>query len=216
MEKDIAVIGLGVFGYEVAVRLQEEGKNVLAMDTNEEIVHRIRDQVTGAIIASVVDEEMLAELAPAKFDTIILGLSSNFENMILGITYLKRLGAKRIIAKANSETQQEILLKIGADEVILPEKQAGHRLAERLARPNIADVLAIDEQIHLAEIKVPHRFAGKSLRELELRRKYNITALILKRNGDKPKVITDPDLRLKEGDNVVVLGDPRDIVSTFS
>lgn len=216
MERDIAVIGLGVFGYEVAVRLQEEGKNVLAMDLNEEIIRRIRDQVTGAVIANVIDEEMLAELEPAKFDKVILGLSSNFENMILGITYLKRLGAKYIIAKANSETQEEILLKIGADEVILPEKQAGQRLAERLARPNIADMLAIDEQIHLAEIKVTGRFAEKTLRDLDLRRRYNITALILRREGDKPRVITNPELRLEEGDHLVVLGDPGDIVKTFS
>lgn len=216
MEKDIAVIGLGVFGYEVAVRLQEMGRNVLAMDSNEEIIRRIRDQVTGAVIANVVDEEMLAELDPSKFDKIVLGLSSNFENMILGITYLKRLGARYIIAKANTETQEEILLKIGADEVILPEKQAGQRLAERLARPNIADMLAIDEQIHLAEVKVRDRFAEKTLRDLDLRRRYNITALILRRNGEKPKVITNPELRLLEGDHLVVLGDPEDIVKTFS
>jgi trk system potassium uptake protein TrkA len=216
MERDVIVIGLGIFGQEVAVQLHKKGKNVLAVDINQQIIDRIKDQVTGAAIVDITDESALKELDPAKFDTAILGLSSNFENMILGITYLKRLGAKRIIAKANTETQQEILLKIGADEVILPEKQAGYRLAERLARPHIADVLALDEQIHLAEIKVTGRFTEKSLRDLDLRRKYNITALILKRNGDRPKVITDPELRLREGDHLVVLGDPEDIVKTFS
>jgi trk system potassium uptake protein len=216
MKRDIAVIGLGIFGYEAAVKLQQLGKNVLAMDKNEELVHRIRDHVTSAIVASVTDEEAMAELDPAKFEMIILGLSSNFENMILGITYLKRLGVKCIIAKANTETQQEILLKIGADEVVLPERQAGERLAERLARPNITDVLEIDQEVRLAEVRIDSRFAGKTLRELDLRRKYNITAVVLKRNGYKPKAITDPELRLSLDDHLVVLGDQADIIRTFS
>jgi trk system potassium uptake protein len=216
MQKDILVIGLGIFGYETALRLQEVGMNVLAMDINEDLVHHIKDHVTGAVIASVTDEEALAELEPSKFDNIVLGLGRNFENMILGTAYLKRLGAKHIIAKANTETQQEILLKIGADEVILPEKQAGERLAERLARPNITQILEIDGEIKLAEIKVDRRFADKTLRELDLRRKHNVTAIILKRTGYQPRIITDPELRLLFDDKVVVLGSQDDIQKTFS
>jgi trk system potassium uptake protein len=216
MRKDVAVIGLGVFGFEAAVRLQEMGRNVLAMDSNEELIHQIRDRVTSAVIASVTDEEALAELDPAQFEIIILGLGSSFENMILGITYLKRLGAKYIIAKANSLTHQEILRKIGADEVILPERQAGERLAERLARPNIADILQIDQDVKLAEIKVDQRFADKTLRQADLRRKHNLTAIILKRNGFKPRIITDPELRLRLDDQLVVLGSQEDIIKTFS
>jgi trk system potassium uptake protein TrkA len=216
MKQDFIVIGLGVFGREVAVQLYKNGKHVLAVDSNAQTIDKIKDHVTGAVLASITDEDALRELDPAKFETVILGLGSNFENMVLGIAHLKKLGAKHIIARANTEIQQQILLKIGADEVMLPERQSADRLADRLARPNIADMLAIDEEVHLAEIKVHGRFADRTLRDLDLRRKYNITALILKRNGEKTRVITDPELRLKENDCLVVLGDKEDIARTFS
>jgi trk system potassium uptake protein len=216
MERGFIVIGLGIFGQEVAVQLHNKGKHVLAVDVNVQVVDKIKDHVTGAAVASVTDEDALKELDPSRFGTVILGLGSNFENMVLGIAHLKKLGAKHIIARANTEIQQQILLKIGADEVILPEKQSADRLADRLARPNIAEMLAIDEEVQLAEIKVHGRFAGRTLRDLDLRRKHNITALILKRNAEKPKIITDPDLRLEENDYLVVLGDQADIFKTFS
>ena len=216
MEKDVVVIGLGIFGHEVAVQLQEKGKKVLAVDVDEAEIHRIRDHVTGAVIASVTDEEALAALDLSKFEFVILGLGSNFEQLVLGITYLRKLGVKYIIARANTEIQQEILLKIGANEVILPEKHSAQRLAERIARPNIAEMLEIDENVNLAEIKVDDRLADKTLRELDLRRKYNITALLLKRDGQRPRVITDPELKLLAGDYLVVLGTHDDILNTFS
>jgi trk system potassium uptake protein len=216
MKQDFLVIGLGIFGQEVAMQLHRKGKHVLGVDVDAQTIEKVKDHITGAMVANIADEDALRELDPAKFETVILGLGSNFENMILGIVHLKRLGAKHIIARANTEIQQQILLKIGADEVMLPEKQSADRLAERLARPNIAEMLAIDEDVQLAEIKVVARLAGRTLRDLDLRRKHNITALILKRNGEKPKIITDPELKLMDGDYLVVLGEQADIIKTFS
>ena len=117
MQQDYLVIGLGIFGQEIAVQLHKNGKHVLAVDMNMQTIERIKDHVTGAVVANITDEDALRELDPAKFDTVILGLGSNFENMILGVVHLKRIGVRHIIARANTEIQQQILLQIGADEV---------------------------------------------------------------------------------------------------
>ncbi|MFH1214981.1 MAG: TrkA family potassium uptake protein [Pseudomonadota bacterium] len=216
MKQDIAVIGLGIFGHEVAVALEEKGNHVLAVDIDKNEIDRIRDHVTAAVVANVRESEALKELGIDKFDLIILGLGDNFEEMVLGITYLRKLGAQHIIARATTEIQQEILLRIGADEVILPEKQSARHLAERITVPNILEYLELDEEINLAEIHVDEKLAGKTLLELDLRKKFNITVLILKRNGQKPKVITSPELTLMQDDYLVVVGSQQDIEKVFA
>ncbi|MDA3832940.1 MAG: TrkA family potassium uptake protein, partial [Spirochaetales bacterium] len=165
MKKDIAVIGLGLFGHEIALCLEQKGSNVLAIDIRPELVVAIKDHVTGAIVANITDENALLELDIDQFDMIILGLGKNFEELILGITYLKKMGAQYIIARATTEIQQEILLRIGADEVILPEKQSAAHLAARITVPNIMDFLELDEDINLTEIHVDEKLAGKTLLE---------------------------------------------------
>jgi trk system potassium uptake protein TrkA len=166
--------------------------------------------------ADVTESEALLELDIGKFDIIILGLGENFEQLVLGITYLKKLDAKYIIARATTEIQQEILLRIGADEVILPEKQSARHLAERLTIPNILEYLELDEDVNLAEIHVDEKLEGKTLLEIDLRKKFNITALILKRSGQKPKIINSPELTLMLDDVLVVIGAQKDIEKVFS
>ncbi len=216
MKKDIAVIGLGIFGREVAILLEQKGNNVLAVDIRPEQIDAIKDHVTAAIVADITDEDALEELDVNKFDMIILGLGKNFEEQVLGITYLKKMGAQYIIARATTEIQQEILLKINADEVILPEKQSAAHLAARIAVPNIMEFLQLDKEINLAEIHVDQRLAGKTLLELDLRKKHHITALILKRKNQQHKVITSPDITLTQDDCLVVVGREADIERYFS
>ena len=216
MKNDIAVIGLGIFGHEIAIRLEQKGNSVLAVDIRPEPVSAIKDHVTAAVVADVTDEDALLELDVTKFDMIILGLGENFEELVIGITYLKKMKAQHIIARATTEIQQEILLRIGADEVILPEKQSAAHLAARIAVPNIMEFLELDKEINLTEIHVDHRLAGKTLMELNLRRKHHITALVLKRKGHQPKIITSPDITLMLDDCLVVVGRHDDIEQYFS
>jgi trk system potassium uptake protein TrkA len=116
-------VGLGVFGREIAIQLERKGNHVMAVDLNRDEVDRIKDYVTGAVVADVTDEDALRELEISTFDLVILGIGSRFEQLVLGSTHLKRLHVKYIIARATTEIQQEILFRIGADEVILPENR---------------------------------------------------------------------------------------------
>lgn len=216
MKKDIAVIGLGIFGFEVAVRLQEKGHHVLAVDIDEEEIARIKDHVSAAVRANVTDENALKELDLTKFEIVILGLGKNFEQLILGITYLKKLSVQHLIARATTEIQQEILLRIGADEVVLPEKQSAVNLAERINYPNITAFLQLDKDVNLTEIKVDEKMAGKNLLELDLRRKFNVTAILMKKKDQQPKIITSPEETLQLDDSLVVIGRQEDIEKIFS
>ena len=216
MKKNIAVIGLGIFGHEVAVGLAARGNTVVAVDVSVQAVERIKDSVAEAMVANIADEEAMADLGLDQFDLIIIGLGSNFEELVLGVTCLNNLGARRIIARASSLIQEQILLKIGADEVILPEKQSAAHLAERLTVPNLLDFLKLDQEIDIAEILVDEALAGKSFSELDLRRRHKVTVLILKRRDQSPQVVTDPDQTLLLGDRLVVIGRQVDIEKIFA
>ena len=214
--KDIIVIGLGVFGHEIAIQLENKGNHVLAVDLNPSEVDRIKDHVTAAVVADITDEEALRELKIAQFDLVILGIGNYFEHLVLGVTLLKRLDAKHIIARASTEIQQEILLKIGVDEVVLPEKHAAIHLSERIAVPNILKYIALDEHEELAEICIDKNLAGKSLKDLNLRKKYHVTALLLKREGKEIHLINSPEEKFNENDQVVVVGKKADIEKIFT
>ncbi|MGA1845917.1 potassium channel family protein [Deferribacter abyssi] len=213
--RDVLVIGLGIFGFEVAVGLAREGINVLAVDKNTKIINQIKDIVTDALVADATNEEALKELSVDKYDAVILGMSSSFESLILCITYLKKLGAKYIIAKASTTIQKEILIKIGADKVILPEKEIALKLAEKIARPNIIDFFELSGDAAVATVKVPSKFFDKSLMEIDLRKKYNITAIILIRDGNA-RLIRDASVKLIENDELVVAGEEDNIKKVFS
>jgi trk system potassium uptake protein TrkA len=214
MAKDFVVIGLGTFGFEVAKKLFEHGHNVMAIDKNPIIVHNIQDYVTVAINTDVSDTAVIDELELYNFNKIILGLSSNLETLILTIAYLKNKGAKYIIAKGNSELQKEVLLKIGADEVIIPEKEIAIKLSEKLTHPNIIERFVLDNNILLVNVKVPSKLANKSLEELELRQKYNVTVLIRKHEG-KSEIINNAKYILNEGDEIFVAGEAKNIEKLF-
>jgi len=209
--KDIAIIGLGVFGYELALQLAQKGNNVLAIDSDINKIDRIKDHVTGAVVADVTDENALRELDIPKFDLVVLGIGSHFEQLVLGITHLKRLGVKHIITRATTEIQQEILLKIGADEVVLPEKETAIHISKKITIPNIMDYMTLDDDVEIAEISIDQNLTGKSLKDLNLRRKFNVTALLLKREGAKVHVINSPDEQFIENDQLVVVGKKDDI-----
>jgi trk system potassium uptake protein TrkA len=215
-KKEVAVIGLGVFGYNVAVQLEKKGHKVLAVDRDRQGVERIKDQVTAAVIADVADENALAQLDIGKFDIVILGLGSSLENMVLAVTHLKRQGVKWIIARAGTETQEEILLKVGADEVVMPERQSARRLADFIALPNIVEFFDLGGEMTLAEIRVDKRVEGKTLQELDLRKRFGVTVLMIKEKNGAAQLITSPKIVFKKDDILIVAGRQENIERCFA
>ncbi len=213
--KDIAVIGLGTFGFEVATKLNEAGHYVMAVDKNMEIVNQIKDKVTLAVQADVTDEEVLKKLDIEKFKTVILGMSSSLETLILAVTHLKKMHLKHVIVKAKTYIQKEILLKVGADEVIQPEVSMAKMLVRKIAYPQVIESLTIDAKNALIEIAVPQKFSGKTLRELDLRKKYGIL-VILKSDKTGYNIVSNPELKLFKGEAIYVAGDEKMILKVFS
>jgi len=214
MKKDIAIIGLGTFGYELAIQLTEYGHHILAIDIDEKKVNNIKDYVDVAVQADISDVEVLKQLEIYQFDIVIFAMSGNLEPIILAITYLKKMKAHKIIGKANTRIKKEILLKIGADEVILPEISIAKQLAEKLSHPSFIDKIKIDKEISLWEVEIPENFTGKSLKQLDLRRKYNLN-VIMKKNNSHTKINIDPDEPFVKGEIVIVIGDEKNIKKVF-
>jgi len=151
---------------------------------------------------------------PTKFDYIVLGTSSSLETAVLTLTHLQKLKVKNIIAKANTNLQKEVLVKLGADEVVLAENEIAQRLADRITHPNIQEIFSLDNNIALVSVKVPKRMAGKPLKELDLRNKHNISVFIRK-VGEKSEIISNPNIKFNEGDELFVAGDEANIFKIF-
>ena len=213
-KKDIAVIGLGTFGYELAVALNNAGINILAVDKKMEIVNRIKDKVSIAVQADITEVDIIKKLDLAKFDKVILGMSNSLENLILAITHLKKLNTKYIIAKANTHLQKEILLKIGADEVIQPEVAMAHSYVKKIAYPNILESIIVDPVNSFVELIVPKKIEGRTLKELNLREKYGVL-VFMKKDKEKYNIITNPNQSFIEGDIIFVAGEEEKILKIF-
>ncbi len=214
MTKDILVIGLGTFGYALATKLYAQGNKVMAIDKDEHLVNQIKDEVTISLSADVTDIEVLDKVDAPKFDYIVLGTSSSLETAVLTLTHLQKLKVKYIIAKANTHLQKEVMIKLGANEVVLAENEMAQRIADRITHPNIQEIFSLDKNIALVSVKVPKRMAGKSLKELDLRNKYNISVFIRKVGG-KSEIISNPDIKFSLNDELFVAGDESDIFKIF-
>ncbi len=213
-KNNYAVFGLGAFGAKLALELSRTGNNVVVVDTNAERINDLREKVTEAIIADVSSEEVIRELDVKKFDAVILGMSSHFEDLVLALTWLKQEGARKVLAKAGNLIQERILYRLGADEVIQPEQDVAERLARRLSLDNISDFFAFKGSA-IAEVMVPESLAGKTLRQLDLRNRYNITVLLIRKPGGSPESIWNPDTVLEQGDQLTVFGNQKSIIELF-
>ena len=209
-----AVFGMGVFGTKLALTLASSGNTVLICDRNAARIEELKDKVSDAVIADVTNEEVIRELNVSKFDAVILGMSSYFENQVLALTLLKQAGAKKVFIKSTSLIQEKILYRLGADEVIQPELDVANRLARRLSLANISDIFEFKGSA-IAEVSVPSSLVGKSLRQLDLRNRYNINVLLLQKSGGGPENILNPDTELEEGDMLTVFGSKQAILEIF-
>ncbi len=209
-ERQIAVIGLGRFGFNLAVTLEELGCEVLAVDKQMEAVQEIAGKVTHAVQADVIHEDSLKQLGLTNFDIVVISIGSSVQASILAALVIMELGVQKVVAKASSELHRKALEKIGVSRVVYPEKDSGVKLAYNLMSLNMIEFLEISPDYQIAEIIIEDTYDGKTLQEADLRNRYGLNVLAI-RNGDKINVSPQADDILHKGDMLVVLGNTKDL-----
>jgi len=203
--KQFVVIGCGRFGSSVAKTLYEAGYNVMAVDKDEDTIQEVSSCTTHAVQADATDENSLRSLGIRNFDVAVVAIGSNVQSSILITLMVKEMGVKYVVAKALNELQGKVLTKIGADRIIYPERDMGVRVAQNLMSSNIIDNIDLVSDYSVLEISVMKEWIGKSLKDLNLRKKYGVTVLIIK-SGDEVTASPDSNTVLKAGDILIVLG----------
>lgn len=173
----IAVLGLGIFGTTVARELSQYDCEVIAVDLNEHKIQGIADTVTKAAIGDITDYDFLKTIGVEYCDLAIVASGTHLESSVLAIMHCKKLGVPRIIAKARSHTYEEVLYEIGADMVIRPERDSGRRVASKILRNQIDEILHLDAETSIVEFTAPQDWIGKTVQELDLRRKYELNLI---------------------------------------
>ena len=204
-EDEFVVIGLGRFGTAVATTLAHYGHNVLAIDDDMERVQDLSTELPHVIQLDATNIDALRQAGVDNFDTGIVCIGSDFESNVMTTVLLNRLGLKRVITKARTQMQKEILLQIGADEVILPELEAGVRLARRMAAGHFVDYLEMSNDVGIVELVAPASMWNRTLAETNLRQRYELTAIAVRR-GEELIVSPSAAFRLEANDYLVVLG----------
>ena len=204
--KSYIVIGLGKFGSQAAKRLYELGCDVLAIDRNSELVQPISNQVTQAVVADARDKEVLRALGAKDFECAIVAIGDDLADSVLATMNLKELGVPYIVCKASDETHRQVLMKLGADRVVIPEQEHADRLAKNLSSPNVLDYIEISEEYGIIEIPAPKGWQGKSLKELNVRAKLGVNIIAVETNGHI-NVSPSADYKIAAEDIMVVLGD---------
>ena len=210
--KEFAVIGLGNFGSAVARELTRQKCRVTAIDINEDRVRELQDIVHIAAVADASERKFLENLEVEKFDGFIVSTGVDSHASILITIHLKELHAQQVIVKANSADHSKILIKVGADDAIIPEEQVASRLAHSLAQPNLIDYLPLSADHFVAELDPPDRFVGKSLKDVNMRSHYNLQVVATKhsRTGEYT-FAPGGDYVIGEFDLLVILGREEDI-----
>lgn len=200
------VIGLGRFGAEAARRLCALGNEVLAMDTNQELVQHLSPEVTHAVVGDARDKEVLKALGAKDFDCAIVAIGDSLADSVLATMNIKELGVPYVVAKAHDETHRQVLKKLGADRVVIPEQEQASRLAKSLTSANVLDYIELSEDYGIIEVPAPALWVDKSLIELNVRAKLGVNIIAIKRDGDV-NVSPAAQYRICQGDIMVVLGD---------
>ena len=204
--KSYVVIGLGRFGSEVARRLCGLGCEVLAVDTHSELVQQISADVTHAVVADARDKEVLRALGVKEFDCAVIAIGGSLADSVLATMNVKELGVPRVVCKAHDETHRQVLLKLGADQVVIPEQEQAFRLARSLSSHNVLDYIELSSEYGIVEVPTPKSWVGKSRKELNVRAKLGLNILAVKQ-GSHINVSPAADYAIGELDILVVLGD---------
>ncbi len=210
--KRFAVIGLGNFGFHAAKALYEEGNEVLAMDTDRARVQAIDPYSTEAMVIDATDKEALKSLSLEEMDAVIVSTGTRISNSILICLYLQESGAKKIVAKAIDDDHAKILKRMGATEIIHPERDMAIRVSRNLSRPNVLDFIPLAEEFDMIQVGAPKDFIGKSLVDLNLRARYNVHIIAIKEVVPENFILVPPaSYVIKDSDILVMLGRSVDI-----
>ena len=212
--KNILLIGLGRFGKNIALQLNKLGHEVMAVDNNEERVNDILPIVTNAQIGDSTNTEFLKSLGIGNFDVCIVTIGGDFQNSLETTSLLKELGAKLVVSRAERDVQAKFLLRNGADEVVYPEKQVANWAAIRYTADHIRDYIEVDEAHAIFEVEVPEEWIGKTVGELDIRRKYSINIMATKENG-KINMAVSPETVLTDNITLLVLGAYKELQKCF-
>ncbi len=212
--KSVLIIGLGNFGAMVAKQVRELGHQVLAVDKNEDRVNEALPIVRDALIGDSTNEEFLNSLGINNFDVCVVTIGSDFQSSLETTSLLKELGGKLVVARANREVQAKFLLRNGADEVVNPEKQIAKWTAIRYTSDHILDYIKLDDSHAIFEVAIPEEWVGKTVAELDIRRKYGINIMATKENGDMNMTVL-PDTVMSETKTLLVLGEQKAIQKCF-
>lgn len=212
--KSVLLIGLGRFGRHIAMKLNSMNCHVMAVDNNEERVNAVLPYVTDGIIGDSTNENFLSSLGVKDYDACIVAIGDDFQSSLETASLLKELGAKKVIARASRGVQEKFLLRNGADEVVYPEKQLAAWTAVRCVSDNVLDYIELGNDYSIFEIAVPENWVGKSILDLDVRRKYNVNVLAVRKQGDlKVEAVLDDELQAT--DSLLVLGREKDIQKCF-
>ena len=212
--KNILLIGAGRFGRHIAVQLSQLGHQVMAVDTNEERINDVLPYVTNAQIGDSTNAEFLHSLGIGNFDVCLVTIGGSFQNSLETTSLLKELGAKCVVSRAERDVQAKFLLRNGADHIVDPEKQVAKWAAIRYSSNHIFDYVEIDDQHAIFEVEIPEGWIGKSVGELDIRRKYGINILGIKRSG-KTEVSITPDTVLSGETTILALGEYKTLQKCF-
>lgn len=208
--KQFVIIGLGRFGSSIAKTLYSLGSDVLAIDKDEDIVQEIADSVTHAVQLDATDENALKSLGISNFDVAVVTIGDDIQSSMMVTLLVKELGVKYIVAKGHNDFHAKVLYKIGADRVILPEKDMGVRVAHNLVSTNIVDYIELSEDYSVMEVQVLEEWSGKTLNELKLRSRYGINVIAIKRGAEINLSPSAGDI-IKDADAIVAIGVAEDL-----
>jgi trk system potassium uptake protein TrkA len=206
------VIGLGIFGFNIAKDLYENGFEVIAIEKDKDIIQRIRDYSTKAILADGTAKEVIESLGLQEDDIVIISFGEDLAASTLITLHLKELKVKHIIVKAPNEDHKRVLEKVGATEVIIPEREMADKVARSLISPNVLDYIPLSEDYTISEIVPPASFMGKTIGELHLRTKHHIEVIAVRETlPERLTMVPRAEFVMKDSDVLVVIGKETDI-----
>ncbi len=212
--KSILLIGLGRFGKHIARKLHELNHQVMAVDKDEEKVNEVLPFVTSALIGNSTNEDFLESLGVRNYDVCIVAIGNDFQSSLETTSLLKEMGAKLVVSRAARDVQAKFLLRNGADEIVYPEKQLAYWTAIRYSADHIFDYIELSEDYAIFEVPVPDSWAGRTIGEINIRQKYNVTIMALKKNG-KLFLTVNADTVMDRDETILVLGSYKAVQKCF-
>jgi trk system potassium uptake protein TrkA len=210
--KRVVVVGLGIFGSQLARQLFEKGLEVIAIDKNRDVVQKIRDHSTKAVVADAADKDVLDSIGIDADDTVVISFGEDLSASTLLTLYLKEMKIREIIVKVPNEDYKRILLKVGASEAIIPEREMANKVARSIISPNVLEYLPISEDFTICELAPPTAFIGKSLAELDLRKKYQLQVIAIRDVlSESMQLVPRASSVIKDSDVLVIIGREEDI-----